>query len=102
MLFLLVFFMAPSFAQTIPIKFQTPGSFIVKKQQLFHLPVSEFSVKQLPDHFNPGNNNFHFDKAVHYSAFFCKMELKAVDHCNVWIKLHAGDYDAYTKNNLPQ
>ncbi len=33
----------------------------------------------------------------HYSAFFCKMELKALDHLGIWVKLHAGDYDNYTK-----
>jgi hypothetical protein len=33
----------------------------------------------------------------HYTAFFCKMELKTIDYFGIYIKVHAGDYDAYTK-----
>lgn len=36
-------------------------------------------------------NNFH------YTAFFCKMELKAMNHFGIWIKVHVGDYDNYSK-----
>jgi hypothetical protein len=32
-----------------------------------------------------------------YTAFFCKMELKAVHYFGIYIKVHAGDYDTYTK-----
>ena len=38
-----------------------------------------------------------FDPEVHYPAFFCRMELKAVKHFGVWIKVHAGDYDRYSR-----
>jgi hypothetical protein len=34
-------------------------------------------------------------EGIHYTAFFCRMELKAVKSCNVWLKVHAGDYDNY-------
>jgi hypothetical protein len=39
-----------------------------------------------------------FDHNVEYPAFFCKMELNMREHCNVWIKLHAGDYDIYNRS----
>jgi hypothetical protein len=39
-----------------------------------------------------------FDNGVHYTTFFCKMELTMYEHCNMWIKVHAGDYDVYTKD----
>ncbi len=32
----------------------------------------------------------------HYTAFFCKMELKALNHLGIWVKVHAGDYDIYS------
>jgi hypothetical protein len=38
-----------------------------------------------------------FDNEVHYTAFFCKMELNMHERCNIWIKVHAGDYDVYSK-----
>jgi hypothetical protein len=36
-----------------------------------------------------------FEKKVSYPAFFCRLELKAVDHLHVWVKFHAGEYDSY-------
>ncbi len=38
----------------------------------------------------------------HYSAFFCKMELKALDRFGIWVKVHAGDYDGYTNGFVPR
>ena len=40
-----------------------------------------------------------FDNQVHYTAFFCKMEVKNRERYNIWLKLHAGDYDNYSKGN---
>src|SRR5437016_4192209 len=37
------------------------------------------------------------DNSVHYTAFFCNMEVKTFERCNVWVKFHAGDYDTYSK-----
>jgi hypothetical protein len=36
-----------------------------------------------------------FDSSVHYTAFFCKMEVRNLERYHVWIKFHAGDYDRY-------
>ncbi len=33
---------------------------------------------------------------VCYTAFFCKMEVKTAKAFGIMIKVHAGDYDAYT------
>jgi hypothetical protein len=33
---------------------------------------------------------------VHYTAFFCKMEVKTQQTLGIMIKVHAGDYDRYT------
>jgi len=38
------------------------------------------------------------DPVVHYPAFFCRMELRSVSQLGIWIKLHAGDYDAYSRS----
>lgn len=38
----------------------------------------------------------------HYTAFFCKMELKALDRFGIWVKVHAGDYDGYTNGFVPR
>ena len=40
-----------------------------------------------------------FDNGVHNTAFFCKMELNVYERCHVWVKVHAGDYDVYSKEN---
>jgi len=37
-----------------------------------------------------------------YTAFFCKMELKALDRFGIWVKVHAGDYDGYTNGFVPR
>lgn len=37
-----------------------------------------------------------FKSPVHHTAFFCKMEMKAVNRLGIWVKIHAGDYDTYT------
>jgi hypothetical protein len=40
---------------------------------------------------------------VHYTAFFCKMEVKTANALGIMIKVHAGDYDVYTGgNNAPR
>ena len=36
-----------------------------------------------------------FKSPVHYTAFFCKMEVKTANTLGIMIKLHAGDYDGY-------
>jgi hypothetical protein len=33
---------------------------------------------------------------VHYTAFFCKMEVKTQQTLGIMVKVHAGDYDTYT------
>ena len=37
------------------------------------------------------------ESAVHYTAFFCKMENRFRDKFNVWIKIRAGNDDEYRK-----
>ncbi len=37
--------------------------------------------------------------SIHYEAFFCRMELKITEHLPFWIRIHAGDYDSYTKGS---
>ncbi len=40
-----------------------------------------------------------FEKGIHYSAFFCKMEVRNCERYNIGIKFHAGEYDKYTREN---
>lgn len=96
--FLLMFFVTPSFAQRNTVKFQTSELFIFKKQLKFHIPASEINTNILAQqNFMTRDNDYHFDGSVHYTAFFCKMEINFFEKTNVWLKFHAGDYDAYTK-----
>ncbi len=51
---------------------------------------------------NPASSTYNLpltiiDKQVHYTAFFCKLEVKNLERYNIWLKLHAGDYDNYSK-----
>lgn len=71
----------------------------------------QFPSTPYPNHFNtPSINTFSLitsgthslapiDPAVHYPAFFCRMELKTMNHLGIWIKVHAGDYDTYSRPN---
>ncbi len=53
---------------------------------------SSLLFKQEPPSLKPYVNQFR------YTAFFCKMELKTVDYFGIWIKVHAGNYEEYTKD----
>lgn len=33
----------------------------------------------------------------HYTAFFCKLEFLSMQGTRVWFKIHAGDYDSYSR-----
>ncbi len=37
-----------------------------------------------------------YKSPVHYTAFFCKMEVKTMNSLGIMIKVHAGDYDNYS------
>ena len=37
-----------------------------------------------------------YKSPVHYTAFFCKMEVKSMNSLGIMIKVHAGDYDNYS------
>lgn len=37
-----------------------------------------------------------YKSPVHYTAFFCKMEVNSMNSLGIMIKLHAGDYDNYS------
>jgi hypothetical protein len=93
--FIVVFTGSFLFAQTPVLKFQ-PLNFSPAKQ--FHFMNSAAANPNLvlsspnPDHL-PAS----FDPAIHFPAFFCRMELKAVEHFGIWIKVHAGDYDRYSR-----
>ncbi|MGZ4035430.1 MAG: hypothetical protein ACXVPU_07690 [Bacteroidia bacterium] len=106
-LFLLLFnsllFIGQAKAQKNTIFLPQGRFFIPHKLQLPILPFS-FAIKNnlLNSHSSYSKNTlYRFDSAVHYSAFFCKMELTIFEKSNVWLKFHAGDYDRYTKGNLP-
>ncbi len=49
------------------------------------------------------NNRLHilkpFDNNIQYDAFFCKMEVNNAVRFNIRIKIHAGNYDDYTRVN---
>ncbi len=49
------------------------------------------------------NNRLHvlkpFDNNIQYDAFFCKMEVNNAERFNIRIKIHAGNYDDYTRVN---
>ena len=82
-----------------PVTF-TPGK-SQKRGLMYSFPANGFAASnhapdlyikpETPAVLKPYRNTFR------YTAFFCKMELKAVDYFGIWIKVHAGDYDAYTK-----
>ena len=99
---LAILFSSSLLAQDNSPKFQIPESFIVKSRPAFILPVIGVDRSLLTNpqkHFE--NTNFHLPQSVKFPAFFCRMELKSVDHCNFWIKVHAGDYDKYSQDKLP-
>lgn len=33
----------------------------------------------------------------HYTAIFCKLEFLSMEATHVWFKIHAGDYDSYSR-----
>ncbi len=80
---------------------------LIAQRKGLKFPVLQFQKKQNYFSSSPGfvkNNSTSlkevlkpFDNAVHYSAFFCNMELVMHERCNIWIKVHAGDYDTYSK-----
>lgn len=43
-----------------------------------------------------------FGSYVHYDAFFCRMERHTLARTGVWVKIHAGDYDRYTRGSAAQ
>lgn len=43
--------------------------------------------------------SFPIDNTLHYNAFFCTMELMNRERFHIWIKLHAGRYDEYTRES---
>lgn len=95
-LFLLLLFCAAAGrapAQTDPLRLQ-PLKFSTVSGGIYFFPQAAF-------HFSLRQNNAHvpgtFDPVVHYPAFFCRMELKSVTHLGVRIKVHAGDYDNYSR-----
>lgn len=53
----------------------------------------------VPVNFNLQSQTFIpiFERSVHYTAFFCKMENKLHNKFNVWIKLRAGSDDEYQR-----
>ncbi|CAN5562149.1 hypothetical protein BH10BAC1_BH10BAC1_02570 [soil metagenome] len=103
-----IFILVASFASSLLIaqgnspKYQIPEFLVVKSHKAFVLPGSE-PTKSLvvnPANFSD-NTNFHLTQSVKFPAFFCQMELKSMYKYNVWIKIHAGEYDKYSTDKLP-
>ena len=93
-----IFFSSSLLAQNKEPKFQISESFIVKSHPAYRLPVIAADRSMLTNAQNPfENSSFHLPQSVKFPAFFCQMELKSVDRFNFWIKVHAGDYDKYSK-----
>ena len=76
--------------QPKPLKFPAPAYNVQAV-----VPAGPFSFSKSGAH-SPAA----FDPAVHYPAFFCRMELKSVSRLGIRIKVHAGDYDAYSRPAL--
>jgi hypothetical protein len=67
-----------------------PSSSTKNKIEISH--YSSLLFKQETPIVKPYMNQFR------YTAFFCKMELKSVDYFGIWIKVHAGNYEEYTRD----
>lgn len=105
-----------SYAQTNVIKFEvySYNHFLFNGTHAFASLRSTFHLKQLENNFFiptfnslPTNlkfeapvqgvsQSFVFKSPIHYTAFFCKMEVKTSNALGIMIKVHAGDYDGYT------
>ena len=94
---LLAFQLAASISMAQETKHKTaPLLFLSNNLSAVLFPSSTFSLANTaPSRYNLPLTVI--DKQVHYTAFFCKLEVKNLERYNIWLKLHAGDYDNYSK-----
>ena|SRR5688572_21406416 len=95
--FICVFGVGIAYSQRPSLK---PMDFTLNPAKIeFFIPDFQYSVVELHHLCQPPENIPLpiFTSPVKHTALFCKMELKVVRKLGFWIKVHAGDYDAYVK-----
>ncbi len=88
-----------SFAQTGALKFKALQFNTVNIPFPFSGNLKNSASADVISFFSETHAPAMVDPVVHYPAFFCRMELKSVDQLGIWIKIHAGDYDTYSRCN---
>lgn len=86
-----------SFAQTSILNLKTAIFQLKRTESSFFIPTSNIHSTsfKFTTPLQQENRPLVFKSPTHYTAFFCKMELKTLNALGIMIKVHAGDYDGY-------
>lgn len=108
LLFVLMLTISVSFAQNRVVNFSVYKNsekehFVFNSIQVSYRNLIATSFSQVPSvskNFNMKSELESIPSAIHYEAFFCKMEIKACNRFGFQIKVRAGDDDSFREKRI--